>query len=212
MGDAPGGREIREARASERRAVSACLSRAFEDDPIARFIFPSDRTRLARLASFYREMVRMMSQYGVVYTDPALNGASVWRLSSAPRPRGLRVIRDGLGMLLVLRGEIRRAMLLEQIVGPARPREPHWYLAILGTDPEMQGRGVGSSLLWPVLQRCDADRLPAYLESSKTENIPFYERHGFRVTRELRIPEGPSLWTMLRSPGAPLNRERATAD
>ena len=51
------------------------------------------------------------------------------------------------------------------------------------------------------LARCDAARLPAYLESSKERNVPFYERHGFRVTGELTIPGGgPTLWLMWRNP------------
>jgi hypothetical protein len=43
--------------------------------------------------------------------------------------------------------------------------------------------------------------MPAYLESSKGRNVPFYERHGFTVTRELKIPDGgPLLWLMWRDP------------
>ena len=80
----------------------------------------------------------------------------------------------------------------------AHPREPHWYLAVLGTDPRHQGRGVGPALLAPILARCDADRVLAYLESSKRSNVPFYERHGFRMVGELAIEGGPVIWRMLR--------------
>ena len=69
---------------------------------------------------------------------------------------------------------------------------------MLGTDPRHQGRGVGSALLEPILARCDADRVPAYLESSKRSNVPFYERHGFRVLGELAIAGGPVIWRMQR--------------
>ena len=82
---------------------------------------------------------------------------------------------------------------------PASP--PHWHLAVLGTEPEAQGKGRGSSVLQPVLDRCDRDGEPAYLESSKEGNVPFYERHGFRVTERLDVPKGgPSLWLMWRDP------------
>ena len=47
---------------------------------------------------------------------------------------------------------------------------------------------------------CTAESLPAYLESSKERNVDFYARHGFRVTRELRLPKGPPLWSMWREP------------
>jgi hypothetical protein len=55
----------------------------------------------------------------------------------------------------------------------------------------------------PVLDTCDAEGIGAYLESSKESNVPFYERHGFRVTGEIVIPDGPTLWAMWRDPVSP---------
>ena len=81
---------------------------------------------------------------------------------------------------------------------PAAPR--HFYLAVLGIDPPQQGRGLGSALLAPVLELCDGEAVHAYLESSKERNVDFYSRHGFRVTREIRLPKGPPMWGMLREP------------
>jgi len=46
----------------------------------------------------------------------------------------------------------------------------------------------------------DAEGLPAYLESSKESNVPFYERHGFAVTETFDLPDGPRLWLMWRDP------------
>jgi GNAT superfamily N-acetyltransferase len=90
-----------------------------------------------------------------------------------------------------------------QAVERHHPHVPHWYLAVLGTDPPRQGCGVGSSLLEPVLSRCDAEGLPAYLESSKERNVPFYARHGFEVTKTIDLPGGgPRLWLMWREPRA----------
>jgi GNAT superfamily N-acetyltransferase len=57
-------------------------------------------------------------------------------------------------------------------------RHPHWYVAVLGTAPPHQGRGVGAALLALVLRRCDAEGIGAYLESTKPENVPWYERSG----------------------------------
>jgi ribosomal protein S18 acetylase RimI-like enzyme len=90
-------------------------------------------------------------------------------------------------------------MHLLQLVDLARPREAHWYLATLGTDPDRQGQGVGSALLRKVLERADLEGLPAYLESSKERNLAFYGRHGFEVTGEIHTPGGgPTLWLMWR--------------
>jgi len=83
----------------------------------------------------------------------------------------------------------------------AHPRQPpHFYLAVLGTEPHAQGRGLGSAVLRAVLRQCDNDGVAAYLESSKERNIDFYARHGFRVLEELRLLRGPSMWKMWRDP------------
>ena len=103
-------------------------------------------------------------------------------------------------MALRIRTSLFRAAKLNDLVSQTHIREPHWYLAILGTEPAAQGQGIGSALLAPVLRQCDEMRVIAYLESSKEANIPFYERHGFRVLAELEVVRGPKLWPMSREP------------
>ena len=80
------------------------------------------------------------------------------------------------------------------------PRERHLYLAVLGVDPPRQGQGLGSWLLAPGLEACDREGVGAYLETAKARNVVFYERHGFRVRDELRLPRGPKVWLMWRAP------------
>ena len=94
-----------------------------------------------------------------------------------------------------------RAMGAFSMVEKMHPTEPHYYLLAIGVDPSKQGRGVGSSLLAPMTERCDRERMGAYLESSKERNVPLYERFGFKVRDEVRLPGGgPSIWPMWRDP------------
>ena len=51
-----------------------------------------------------------------------------------------------------------------------------------------------------MLARCDADRVLAYLESSRESNIAFYERHRFAVVEEIQLEGGPKVWAMRREP------------
>jgi MFS family permease len=53
-------------------------------------------------------------------------------------------------------------------------RKPHWYLWLLGVDPDRQGQGVGSALLAPILARADAEGLPCALETLTERNVWFY--------------------------------------
>lgn len=72
------------------------------------------------------------------------------------------------------------------------------YLALVGVRPDRAGRGLGTALLEPGLRHADDLNLPAYLESSNERNVPLYERHGFAITNEHRLPRGPSMRLMWR--------------
>lgn len=52
----------------------------------------------------------------------------------------------------------------------------------------------------PVLDMCDRDGVPAYLEASSERNKALYLRHGFEVVGEIKLPDGPRMWPMWRSP------------
>ncbi|MGH2903347.1 MAG: GNAT family N-acetyltransferase, partial [Solirubrobacteraceae bacterium] len=78
----------------------------------------------------------------------------------------------------------------------------HYYVRDVGVLPSMQGRGLGSALMGPTLERCDRERLPAYLEASSERSAALYERLGFRVTSVLRVGSCPPLRLMLRDPQA----------
>jgi ribosomal protein S18 acetylase RimI-like enzyme len=92
-----------------------------------------------------------------------------------------------------------RARLRMEGKHPRKP--PHWYLAIMGVDPQWQGRGIGSKLMRPALEALDAEGTPAYLEASTVRSRALYERHGFAVTGEFNLPSGgPTLWQMWREP------------
>jgi GNAT superfamily N-acetyltransferase len=119
-------------------------------------------------------------------------------------PRGLRRdLAQAIRLLPGLTGIGRRGsamMRLLQEIDRAHPHDPHWYLAVLGIDPLYQRTGAGGALLAPVLARCDRDAMPAYLETQKHENVPWYSRFGFRVTTKIEASGCPPLWAMRREP------------
>ena len=79
------------------------------------------------------------------------------------------------------------------------PEEPHWYLAVIGSDPSVRGKGFGQALMASRLDRVDAEHAPAYLESTKADNVGYYQRFGFEVTAEIVLPGGgPTMWPMWR--------------
>jgi GNAT superfamily N-acetyltransferase len=58
-------------------------------------------------------------------------------------------------------------------MGQCHPREPHWYLPLIGTDPGQQSKGYGSALLSYALAICDQEKMPAYLEATSPRNVRY---------------------------------------
>jgi len=193
---------VRRATARDIPALAGMLARAFVDDPVASWAWRPDDLRLGALERFQAIRLRQLIGGEEVWTTDDLACAALWaapgrwhmsvRETAALVPCFLRARTFARGPLVAL-GWDR----LER----AHPRQPpHFYLAVLGTEPQAQGRGLGSAVLGAVLEQCDNDGVAAYLESSKERNIDFYARHGFRVLEELRLLRGPSMWKMWRDP------------
>jgi GNAT superfamily N-acetyltransferase len=197
--------EVRRVVAADVPALTDMLVRSFADDPVASFMFPGERRRRRGLRAFFSSQLRR--QYlpqGHVYTTDDLSGASLWGSPDLPR-NGLRELIQLLPAAPYLASaHAHRALQLLFEVDGLHPPEPHWYLATLGVEPEWQGKGIGSTLLQATLADVDERGEPAYLESSKERNVPFYARFGFEVIEELASKGGrPIMWRMWREPRAP---------
>jgi ribosomal protein S18 acetylase RimI-like enzyme len=186
-------------------AVADLLVRSFDDDPVSLFMFGGDRRRHHGLHSFFTTLIRR--QYlpaGHVYTTEDLGGAAIWGPPDRLR-QGLKEVFQLMPTAPFLVGKrMVRALQLLIEIDALHPKEPHWYLATLGTEPDRQGSGIGSALLRSTLAHIDEEGMPAYLESSKERNVPLYARFGFEVMDEFRSEHGgPPLWRMWREPRVP---------
>ncbi len=185
-------------------ALTEALADAFWDDPVMSWILRDEDSRARRLARLFSVQLRAhYLRLATVWTTSDRAGGALWAPPGhaiIPPTTILRYLPD---MFRALGRHSIRAVRTLDHVERLHPKEPHWYLGVLGTRTAAQGRGIGSALLAPVLDRCDSEGVPAYLESSKHANIAFYGRHGFEVTGEIPLPfGGPTVWPMWRNPRA----------
>jgi GNAT superfamily N-acetyltransferase len=190
---------VRKATGEDAPALAGALARAFHDDPVFRWMFPTEAGRRRWARKFFEVRLRQLLPQRESYAVDGV-GAALW----AQPERWDLGWRGVIDLLAIVPGLGRR--LPAANVGNARIErahrelEPHWYLAVLGVDPPRQGAGIGTALLAPVLAQCDRDGIGAYLETATERDIAFYARFGFRVTGELGFPRGPRLWPMWRDP------------
>lgn len=184
----------------EQAPIARLLARAFATDPVVAWSLPGEARRAEASAQAFAVILGLYLGKGHVYADAELLSTSLWappedgelRTAALVRrlPRLARIYRHRLPLVLAGLARVQRR----------RPTEPHWYLAYLGTDPDHQGKGLAAAVLTPVLARCDRDQVPAYLEASDPDLIPFYQRHGFVVRGQVQLPAGPPVFVMVRDP------------
>ncbi len=185
----------RKATARDLPDIADTLALAFYDDPVVSWIIEDGPRRRQLLPGFFAAIAESYLAYDETYSVDEGVAAAVWAPPDANDDEQLpavlgSVVKENADRLFEILG------LMEQ----KHPVEPHHYLFLLGTRPEWQARGLGSSLIAPVLQMCDRDRVPAYLEATSDRNKQLYMRHGFDVTDEIALPGGPTMWPMWRSP------------
>jgi GNAT superfamily N-acetyltransferase len=199
----PDGSDIRRMVPADVPGVARTLAQAFEDDPHFCWIVRDGDGRLRRLERAFAVFAsRLWLPHDSSYTHDQLIGAALWLPPGAWHVGALTQLRMGpaTARSLGLANTVRLIRVLE-FIERRHPRTDHWYLPIIGVASDWQGRGFGAALLRPMLERCDRERLPAYLEASTPRNRALYERHGFEVTDEWRYADdGPPLWPMWREP------------
>lgn len=187
------------------KPAAEMMARAFFYDPYDTFVIP-DLTRRERLLPWlFERLLRYGQRYGRVFTTDSIEGAAMWLGPEKPdfHLPGAIWTRLALLPLKLSRAENARIQVLDGAADRLHAEAvtgPHWYLPVLGVDPAFQGQGIGGALLQPVLELADRDQQACYLDTNNEKNLPFYERHGFRVAGQLRPdPDGPSVWGLVRN-------------
>jgi GNAT superfamily N-acetyltransferase len=188
--------------ADDLEAAAEALALAFAGDPCWAHLLPGDETRAEKLLAYFTsEIETLVPEYRRVWVTEDGGGAAIWGPPGrwrVPLPLTLREAGRMLGVFgrrlpLALRALVR--------LEGHHPKSPdHWYLHYLGVEPRRQGRGLGGSLLRPVLEACDRERIPVHLEASTDRNRQLYERHGFALTEVFDMPGrgGPPIREMWR--------------
>lgn len=195
--------QVRPATETDHEAAAEALALAFADDPGWAHMLPESGVRAERLLTFFTaEIANVVPAHRELWVTEDGSGAALWgrpgrwrvplTRTARPLPQLLKVfgLRLGLATWAQLRFERHH---------PRRPH--HWYLHYVGVEPRRQGHGLGAALLAPVLEQCDRDGIPAYLESSTERSRALYERHGFELTGTFPLPAGgPPVREMWRDP------------
>jgi ribosomal protein S18 acetylase RimI-like enzyme len=162
---------------------------------------PDDSVRADANRAFFDLVVKALDCHDEAWTSvDGVTGAALWVPPGSPllaEEHADQFVSDAAGIDGV---EPDRMIEILTLLDDHHPAEPHEYLFFLGVVPCAQGRGIGSALMAPVLERADRAGGRAYLDATSPRNRALYERHGFRASAPIGVVGGPPLWPMWRDP------------
>jgi ribosomal protein S18 acetylase RimI-like enzyme len=198
---------VRRATEAELPEILEVIVRAFDDNVATAWMVRADARRVEGLRLYFRNLLhKLVWPHGEVWTnDGDVKGAALW----VPPGKWELGFFTQLGLvppMLRAFGWSRARRSLDCINQAQRhhPKHEHFYLSVLGVDPSFQGRGLGKALMQPVLERCDAQSIPAFLETESEKNVRLYKGRGFELTLTEPMPGGgPLIYYMSRPPRRP---------
>ncbi len=196
--------EVGEMRLSERDEAIAVIARAMSDSPQHIAAFGSDHERNCRnLTRMFRSMFAVVRGQRplVARLDGRIVGATNELREAGCQPTAIEKLRLAPAVLSVGPRALPRVGRWLADWERRDPHAPHSHYGPFGVEPALQGRGIGSLVLAEYTRRLDADRLDAYLETDKPENVALYSRFGFDVIDEGGLLGAPN-WFMWRTAGA----------
>ncbi len=177
-----------------------CLATAFAKDPITGFLLQTGEGYRERVTQFFSLLMRarialkmpVFVAQGANGIDGATMGYSTVR---SEWPSGLT--EEWVRFENSIPGVTDRMAIYDEVANKFKPPAPHYYLGVIGTDPALQGSGIGTQLLKAFCGVSAGDPLSSgvYLETAQASNLRFYERAGFAETGRGNLGDA-TLWCM----------------
>jgi GNAT superfamily N-acetyltransferase len=192
--------QVREATAEDTDALTAMVAAAFSSE--AGWGYMLGPGNVDGMRAFARALLIPKIRRRTAWVTDDCLALAMWELRSTD----LSVDEDHESLWAECRTEIgeeawRRIANYDAAVNAAAPARPYWYLEVLATHPDVQGRGRATALLHPGFEVADANCWDSWLETSVPRNKAYYEARGFTESREFEVPGGPTTWWMCRPSG-----------
>jgi ribosomal protein S18 acetylase RimI-like enzyme len=196
--------ESEEELSSHEDGFAAVLSRAFYNDPYYLWIMPNDERRMAQLHWWMKILLRYTFIYGSIHHTEDHKGIAMWVGPDEPVLHDVKILSMGVIMYPFKIG-VRNFLRVLDISGQwnkehKKLAKQHYYLMVIGVEPEFQGKGIGSRLMRVGLDRADDAGLECYLETVTEEDVAFYRKRDFDIIVNRGFGVNSEYWLMTRAP------------
>jgi GNAT superfamily N-acetyltransferase len=163
------------------------LVAAFAHDPITGYLLQVGPGYPERLKQFFSLLMRAriaLEMPVLVARNPSGIHGAVMGYTTSPPAWPVRLAEEWDRFEQAVPGLVERMAVYDAIAAKHRPHSSHYYLGVIGVDPNMHGHGIGSLLLKSFCGLSADDRLSGgvYLETANPSNVSFYAHAGFEET------------------------------
>lgn len=192
--------EITNAVLSDLDEAVSCLATAFAQDPITGFLLqtgPGYRERTTQFFSLlFRARIALRMPVIVARDTAGIHGAAMGYTTVSPAWTQ-ELSQEWDRFEKAIPGLADRMAVYDKIADAGKPTVPHYYLGVIGTHPDLHGRGIGTQLLKSFCEISASDPLSGgvYLETAQPSNVGFYKHAGFEETARGSLGSA-NLWCM----------------
>lgn len=171
---------------TDKKQVVNILTNSFADNKSVNYIIKQDKRKLQRLKALMEYSFDICYRHGDIFLSDNRQGCA---LILIPERRQTTLQSILLDIKLVITtigfGNISKAIKRESRIKAIHPKGSIYYLWFIGVNTDVRNKGIGSSLLREVIQEGQNKGRTICLETSTLKNIPWYEKHGFNIYKEL---------------------------
>jgi ribosomal protein S18 acetylase RimI-like enzyme len=162
------------------------LSQSFADNRSVNYIIKQGKYKQKRIEELMDYSYKLSCEFGKAYVSPDKKSCALIMYPDKKRTTVKTILWDIRFILMAIGiGNIKKALHREAIIKEQHPKIPFTYLWFIGTEPSGQGKGIGTALMKQIISDSGKQHRPIILETSTLKNIPWYEKFGFKIYKEL---------------------------
>ena len=162
------------------------LANSFADNLSVNYIIKQDSNKLQRIKGLMAYSFEICHLYGDVFLTDDRKGCALIVFPDKKKTAVKSILLD-VKLIFKCMGllNIKKAMRREAMIKNNHPEGPMYYLWFIGVDATAQNKGIGSKLLEYVINQGISQNRKICLETSTLKNIPWYQKFGFEIYKEL---------------------------
>ncbi|RPH30314.1 MAG: GNAT family N-acetyltransferase [Bacteroidales bacterium] len=170
----------------DRTTVVDILCQSFDTNKSVNYVVKQGKYRKQRIRALMEYSYDVCQMFGKIYLSDDGSACALTLMPEQKRTSLKSIILD-VKLIFSCIGlwRVFKVLKRDSMIKASYPNKSVFYLWFIGVRIADQNKGQGSALLSEIIKDADLIQHPIYLETSMSENVFFYKKHGFEVYKEL---------------------------